>query len=108
MQTAERVGDGTWVEIRQEVLQPGERAPQVPDDTQRVPLELRARGRLVGGGAPGESVEIETRAGRRLSGTLVDASPAYHHGFGAPVPELSAAADQARTILSDRRAGRTG
>jgi hypothetical protein len=100
---ADRVESGACVEIRQVVLEPGERAPQVPDDTQRVRLELRVRGRLTAPGAPGEEVEIETRAGRRLRGTLADASPAYHHGFGAPVPELSDAAEQARAILAQRR-----
>jgi hypothetical protein len=100
---ADPVEAGTWVEIRQVVLQPGERAPQVPDDTRRVPLELRVCGRLLARATPDEPAEIETRAGRRLRGTLVDASPSYLHGFGAPVPELSDAAEQARAILMERR-----
>lgn len=100
---AEAIEAGTWVEIRRVVLPPGERAPQVPEDTQRVALELRARGRLVAAAAPGAEAEIETRAGRRLRGTLSDATPVYAHGFGPPVPELTEAAAQARAILADRR-----
>jgi hypothetical protein len=99
----EAVGSGTWVEVEQVVLEPGARAPQVPDDTQATPLVLRVHGRLAGAGRPGEEVEIETRSGRRLRGRLVDPSPRYRHGFGAPVPELTAAADEARAILAARR-----
>jgi hypothetical protein len=31
--------------------------------------------------------------------------PAYRHGFGEPVPELTAAAEQARAILAERSGG---
>jgi hypothetical protein len=97
---AERVAAGTWVEIQCVVLAPGERAPQVPEDTQRVPLEMRAKGFLVTEAALGEEAEIETAAGRRLRGILREANPAYTHGFGPPVPELLAVAGQARALLA--------
>lgn len=100
---SERVESGTWVEVASVVLEPGARAPQVPADTQAVALELRVHGRLLAAGRLGERVEIETRAGRRLHGQLVDARPAYRHGFGAPVPELTEAAEQARALLAERR-----
>ena len=99
----ERIPEGTWVEIRRVVLEPGRRAPGVPEDTQRVALELRVRGRLVQQAALGEQVAIGTHAGRRLRGELSDASPAYRHGFGAPVPELTAAAQEARALLDVSR-----
>ena len=41
------VPSGSWVELHRVVLPPGERAPQVPAETQRVPLELRVKGFLV-------------------------------------------------------------
>jgi hypothetical protein len=91
------------VEVERVVLEPGARAPQVPADTQALPLQQRVHGRLLAAGRPGEDVEIETRAGRRLRGRLVDARPSYRHGFGAPRPELTAAAEQARAILAERR-----
>ncbi len=96
----DQVEPGTWVEVEQVVLEPDARAPQVPDDTREIPLLLRVHGRLLGAGRLGEEVEIETRIGRRLRGRLVDPRPRYRHGFGAPVPELTAAADQARAILA--------
>ena len=34
------VKKGTWVLIHRNILEPEERAPQVPDDTKKVPLEM--------------------------------------------------------------------
>ena len=94
-----RVARGTWVELHRVVLAPGERAPQVPEETQRVPLELRVKGLLTSDAAPGEEAEIETAAGRRLRGTLDRVLPAYEHGFGPPVPELLTVGAELRAIL---------
>jgi hypothetical protein len=100
---AERVVRGTWVELRRVVLEPGERAPQVPEETQRVALELRVKGFLVRDAAPGEVAEVMTAAGRRLGGTLEHVLPAYEHGFGQPVPELLAVGPELRAILREER-----
>ncbi|MGB5179628.1 MAG: 2-amino-4-oxopentanoate thiolase subunit OrtA [Gammaproteobacteria bacterium] len=99
---AERAMQGVWVEIYRCVLQAGERAPQVPEDTQRVPLEMRVKGFLVAPAAPGESAEIVTPAGRRLQGTLTQVNPAYTHGFGAPLAELSGIGGEVRAMLRER------
>jgi hypothetical protein len=95
----EQVAQGTWVEIHRLVLPAGERAPHVPDDTQRVPLEMRVKGFLVERATLGEEAEIETPVGRRIRGTLVEVNPAYTHGFGAPIAELSSIGNEVRTIL---------
>ncbi|MFC1674232.1 2-amino-4-oxopentanoate thiolase subunit OrtA [Pseudomonadota bacterium] len=102
---AERATKGTWVEIHTIILQVGERAPQVPDDTQNVPLEMRAKGFLTHDAIIGETCEITTQAGRRLSGELAAINPAYDHGFGAPVPELSTIGAEVRALLVKRRDG---
>ncbi|MEN8161287.1 MAG: 2-amino-4-oxopentanoate thiolase subunit OrtA [Myxococcota bacterium] len=94
---------GTWVELGRVVLPPGERAPQVPEETQRVPLELRLKGFLVEDTALGDPAEVVTAAGRRLSGTLLRALPPYVHGFGDPVPELLAVGTELRAILREDR-----
>ena len=95
----ELIDKGTWVEIHQTVLPVGERAPQVPDDTRQVPLEMRVKGFLVAPAAIGEEAQIETSTGRQLSGTLIEVNPVYSHGFGSPVPELSAIAAEVSAIL---------
>ncbi len=38
---------GDWVKIHSIVLQPEERAPQVPEDTKKVPLETWVKGFLL-------------------------------------------------------------
>lgn len=98
----ERVEPGTWVEIHSIVLAAGERAPQVPADTQAVPLEMRVKGFLAAPAAPGEAASIVTAAGRSLSGTLSEVNPAYSHGFGAPVAELSGIGAEVRALLRAR------
>lgn len=100
----EPVAAGTWVEVHRVLLPPGQRAPQVPEATQKVPLELRARGWLVAPSALGDHVEIDTAAGRRLSGTLVAVEPGPTHTFGPPVPALAHVGTELRALL--RRAER--
>lgn len=97
---AERIARGTWVELERVILAAGERAPQVPEETQGVPLEMRVKGVLVSDAALGEAAEIVTPAGRRLHGTLREAQPAYTHGFGPPVAELRAAGAELRARLA--------
>lgn len=102
----DRVAKGTWVEIHRILLPAGERAPHVPKDTAGVPLELRVKGLLAEPAAVGAQVEVITAAGRRLHGTLVEINPAYTHGFGAPIPELTPIGSEARAILRQRGQGR--
>ncbi|MDI3548878.1 MAG: 2-amino-4-ketopentanoate thiolase alpha subunit [Halanaerobiales bacterium] len=98
----EKIKAGTWVQIHQVILPAGERAPQVPDDTQEVPLELRVKGFLLDNGVVGEEVEIETYTGRRLSGILEDPHPSYEHKFGRPVHELLKIGRELRRILREK------
>jgi hypothetical protein len=81
---------GKWVEIENVILKAGDRAPQVPDDTQKVPYVLRVSGFLQGNqnAKPGDSVSVITLIGRTLSGKLINLNPGYHHTFGDTVPEL--------------------
>ncbi len=100
----ERAIKNTWVEVHDIVLEPGERAPMVPDDTQQLPLEMTMKGFLIHDAAVGEQVEITTPAGRRIAGTLTAINPAYDHAFGAPIPELSAIGGEVRAILEAKGA----
>ena len=98
----EHVAAGTWVEIYQVVLTEGERASQVPEDTRHVPLELRVRGWLVESANLHDEAEITTPAGRHLRGILVETNPAYTHGFGHPIPELTPIGSEVRALLQDK------
>jgi hypothetical protein len=97
-----RATQHTWVEVHRIVLHAGERAPQVPDETQQVPLEMRVKGFLTHDASLGETVEIVTPAGRTLTGTLTAINPPYTHTYGAPIPELSTIGSEVRAILRAR------
>ncbi|MDJ0945316.1 MAG: 2-amino-4-oxopentanoate thiolase subunit OrtA [Kiloniellales bacterium] len=99
---AEVVEKGVWVEVHGTVLPVGQRAPQVPQDTQGVPLEMRAKGFLAAPAALGEEAEIVTPTGRKLRGRLAAVNPAYTHSFGAPIPELSNIGSEMKAILKKR------
>ena len=99
-----RAEKGTWVEIHNKVLPAGERAPQVPQDTQKAPLIMRTKGFLLQYAKIGDEVEIETCAGRHLTGKLVIINPAYTHTFGPPIDELTTIGSEVRAILRERGA----
>ena len=74
----------------------------MPADTRTVPLEMRVKGFLAAPGAPGDQVTIVTAAGRSLTGTLAEVNPAYGHGFGAPIAQLSGVGAEVRALLRAR------
>ncbi|MGC9383207.1 MAG: 2-amino-4-oxopentanoate thiolase subunit OrtA [Kosmotogaceae bacterium] len=80
---------GDWVQIKRIVLKPEERSSNVPEDTSRVPLEMRLKGYLENETADiGDDVEVKTIIGRTEYGTLIAVNPKYDHGFGEHIKEL--------------------
>jgi len=100
---------GDWVRIHAIILEAGERAPAVPDETQAVPLEVRVKGWQVAPASaqPGDRVEIRTVLGRRYTGSLEAINPPYGHDFGAAIPELLEAGQELRDLLADTRGDKT-
>lgn len=90
---------GDWVQIRQTILNPSDRAPQVPDDTKLVPLQLWVKGTAQDDASIGDNIDIITMTGRRVNGELVDINPKYIHSFGEFVPELLKIDMQLKEIL---------
>lgn len=90
-----------WVRIHKIILEPKDRAPQVPDDTKKVPLELWTKGFLQTPGKIGDEVTITTVTGRLETGTLIEMNPAYDHAFGNFIPELLEIDKQVRGILAE-------
>jgi hypothetical protein len=99
----ERAVKNTWVEIGAVVLQKDQRAPNLPDDTKHVPLEMRVKGFLLYDAEIGSEAEVITSSGRKVRGTLTGINPAYSHMFGSPIPELLPIAAEIRAILRERR-----
>ncbi len=93
---------GDWVRIHNIVLTADQRAPQVPEDTKEVPLEMWDKGFLINDEASiGANVEIETYIGRRITGKLIEINPYYGHDFGECIPELLYIGRKLRGILED-------
>jgi hypothetical protein len=99
----QRALKNTWVEIGAVVLGKDERAPNLPEDTKQVPLEMRAKGFLLHDAEMGGEAEIKTLSGRTVRGVLTGINPEYAHMFGRPIPELSPIAGEIRAILRQRR-----
>jgi hypothetical protein len=90
------------VEVHRVLLEPGQRAPQVPDDTRDVPLEMTVKGFLNHEAGIGDQVEITTPAGRCVSGVLTAVNPAHTHRFGSPIAELADIGSELRAILEGK------
>ncbi|PNR96684.1 2-amino-4-oxopentanoate thiolase subunit OrtA [Petrotoga sp. 9PWA.NaAc.5.4] len=80
---------GDWVQIHFIALNPEERSEHLPDDTKKLPLEIRIKGFLEDKEAElNEIVTIKTPIGRLIKGRLEKINPRYEHNFGEPIPEL--------------------
>jgi hypothetical protein len=90
---------GDWVLTHTIVLKPEQRAPQVPEDTRKVPLEMWVKGYLNEDAEIGGEAEVTTRTKRVVRGTLVEVNPRYTHDYGEFVPELLKVGDTVRDIL---------
>ncbi|MBE3592481.1 MAG: 2-amino-4-ketopentanoate thiolase [Thermoanaerobacter sp.] len=90
---------GDWVKIKQVILEPEERAENIPQDTKETPLTMWVKGLLLQDGEIGDTVKIKTFTGRIVEGVLVEVNPRYIHDFGNPIPELIKSGIKAREIL---------
>ncbi len=79
---------GDWVMIYNIVLEPKDRAPQIPEETKKVPLEMWIKGFLLEDTQVGEMANIETIVGRKVSGKLVEIHPTHKHNYGNHIPEI--------------------
>lgn len=79
---------GDWVQVHLISLTAEQRAPQVPEDTKKVPLEVWVKGYLQEDAKLGNEVTVKTVTGRLVEGKLVDEAPTFTHSFGNLVPEI--------------------
>ncbi len=104
MRTAKK---GDWVRVHTVVLSAGERAPQIPDETKAVPLELWVNGFLVESTVEiGKEATVQTLAGRELRGVLTEIEPVYAIDYGRPQPELLTIGSELRAVLKEIANGR--
>lgn len=90
---------GEWALLHSVVLEAPQRAPQVPEDTHKVPLEMWVKGTLTAPARLGAKATVITRTGRKVTGTLLEVNPRFSHDFGDFVPELLDIDDMLRAIV---------
>lgn len=82
------IDKNTYVRIRRTLLKPEERAPNVPEDTKKVPLKMWAKGFLQEEADLFDIVTIKTITGRFETGRLKEANPPFKHNYGDFIPEI--------------------
>lgn len=90
---------GSWVEIVTTVLEVGDRAINIPEETKKTPLKMWAKGFALENCNVGDEIEIETIVGRKIIGVVTELNPKYSHDFGDFIPELLYIGKQAKEIL---------
>lgn len=83
------VDKGKYVRIRKHIILPGKRDKSVPAETQKVPLKMWIRGRLIEESELFEETSVITTTGRIVKGELKEIEPRYKHDFGDFVEELT-------------------
>ena len=79
---------GDWVQIENVILSAGERAPQVPVDTQNCDLKMWVKGEALSDVEEGNILQVRTTTGRIVEGYFVDVNQRYPHDYGDFQPEL--------------------
>ncbi|AXI10407.1 2-amino-4-ketopentanoate thiolase [Oceanobacillus zhaokaii] len=97
------VKKGTWVEVKNIILNPEDRLSQLPKDTKEVPYEMKVKGFLANDANINENATIRTLSGRLIKGELTQLQPEYNHSFGPPVIELLHIGEEEINILNNRQ-----
>lgn len=100
------VKQGQWVEVHNIVLNPSQRAPQLVEDTKKVPLEMRVKGYLLEDSQLGQVVKIKTIIGRTVEGKLIRENPRHEFDYGEPVPEIMTIGTELKSRLFPERWGK--
>jgi hypothetical protein len=105
MDETTRCAAGEWVEVRFVLLEPDDRAANLPPDTAAQPLLVWIKGFARTAAALGDELDVETTTGRAVTGVLTDVNPGYDHTFGRPAPELVRVGADLRARLAAYRTG---
>ncbi len=102
--TRERCMTGQWVEVERVLLEPADRAANLPEETAGKPLLVWVKGFACGEATLGEECEVETMTGRVVRGRVSDLDPAYTHTFGSQPREIAGVGRDLRARLAAFRA----
>jgi 2-amino-4-ketopentanoate thiolase alpha subunit len=104
MSDAQTCKVGEWVEVERVLLEPEERASNLPAETASQPLITWVKGFAAAPAGIGDEVVVETMTGRHVTGRLSAINPGYFHTFGRPIPELTHVGADLRARLAAYRA----
>jgi hypothetical protein len=96
---------GDWVEVESVLLEPADRAANLPAETAEKPLMMWVKGFATSSAEMGQTVEVETMTGRRVIGKLTDVNPGYFHTFGRPAEGIVHVGRDLRAQVAAYRAG---
>ncbi len=82
------IDKGTYVRIRRTLLKSGERSPNLPEETKKVPFKMWVKGYLQDEADLFDIVTVKTLTGRYETGRLKEANPPYRHNYGDFVKEV--------------------
>jgi len=105
MPDAMRCSVGDWVEVERVLLEPEERASNLPPETASKPLVTWIKGFATIEANLGDDASVKTMTGRVVTGRLSSINPGYFHTFGKPIPELVHVGADLRARLAEFRAG---
>lgn len=88
MASADRCMADDWVEVSYTLLEPADRATNLPEETASKPLIAWVKGFANTPAAMGEELTVVTPTGREVTGVLTDVLPGYTHTFGQPPAPL--------------------
>jgi hypothetical protein len=104
MADAVRCVGGDWVEVSYVLLEPADRAANLPPETAEKQLTAWVKGFARSAASAGDMLEVVTMTGRVVEGTLTDVNPGYSHTFGRPTPELTHVGADLRARVAEYRA----
>ena len=96
-----KVKKGSYVQVQKTVLEPHERPDNIPEDTKRVPLQMKVKGFLGEDSTIGDNVRIKTLIGREVEGELIEVNPYYDHNFGRVPRELLDIGPELKNLLRE-------
>jgi len=97
---------GDLIQIHTIVLEPENRANNLPPSTAAVPYECWIKGFLMNETANmGDRVRVKTFIGREISGVLSQVSPRYDHDFGEAQKEILSIGYEAHRQLENKHEG---
>ena len=89
----------TWVSLRKVILEPGERAEGIPENTASTPLIMWVSGFLERDSDMGRETYVRTKMNRIETGVLEEVAPTAIVNYGEYVPEIAHIGMTARKIL---------